>query len=264
MRTRLVRVRRRPRGILWAIFFLMISMAAYIRVSAPVLREMREEGGEKQEAGEWVSEVIVIEPLSIYLVSFGGYDVMNSAKVEAARYVPRGAAGYVLKKEKLYVIGAGYERREEAEKACVSLAAKEGLACAVIDVFSPKVEMRMTAGRLQIEAFAEAEKALRSSALTLGRLAFSADQGDVSLTQAQEVVRTHLEKITSAKDTLDAQVPEADSSLFKEMSTLLDEMISQMEQMLAAEKRMIISSRLKYLYADMMVREIGMMNALLR
>jgi len=263
MRTRLVRVRRRPRGVLWAVLFLVISMAAYIRVSAPAL-ERREDGGKEPEPAERVSEVIAIEPLSIYLVSFGGYDVMNSAKVEAARYVPRGAAGYVLKKEKLYVIGAGYERREEAEKACVSLAAQEGLACAVIDVFSPKVEMRMTAGRLQIEAFAEAEKALRSSALALGRLAFSVDQGDASLAQAQEVVQTHLEKITAAKDALEAQAQNTESGLFKGMGDLLDEMVGQMEQMLTAEKRMIISSRLKYLYVDVMVRETGMMNALLQ
>lgn len=264
MRTRLVRVRRRRSGVRWALIFLMLSMAAYIRVSMPALRQMRTEGGDTAETGERVTEEIAIEPLSVYLVSFGGYDVMNSAKVEAARYVPRGAAGYILKREKLYVIGAGYEKREDAEKACISLAAQEGLACAVIEAFSPQVEMRVTAGRRQIEAFVEAERALREGAGTLGMMGFAVDRGEATLMQAQEVVRTHLNRIRAAKAALDALNSQADNGLFSEIAGLLEETVLQMEEMLEEQKKMGLSSRLKYLYVDMRVREIEMMNALLR
>ena len=264
MRTRLVRGRRRGSGVRWALIFLMLSMAAYIRVSMPAIRQMRTGGGEKAEAGDRVTEEIVVEQLSIYLVSFGGYDVMNSAKVEAARYVPRGAAGYILKREKLYVVGAGYEKRGDAEKACVSLAAQEGLACAVLEATSPQVAMRMTAGRRKIEAFVEAERALREGAGTLGVMGFAVDRGEATAAQAQEVVRTQLNRIREAKAALDAQSSQTDIGLFSGMAGLMEEMTLQMEEMLEEQKKMGLSGRLKYLYVDMRVREIEMMNALLR
>ncbi len=262
MRTRLVRARRKPKGVLWALIFLMISMALYIRVSLPALEGIR--GGERLPAqpGERVTKEVRIAPVEIFLVSFGGYDVMNSAKVEAARYVSRGAAGYILKRDRLYVIGAGYPEREAAEKACVFLAAQEGLACAVMEAVSGEVVMRMTAGEKQIEAFVEAESALRRCAEVLGKLAFSVDGGAATLQQAQAVVGTELAKIQAAKETLDAQTGRNDNEIFAGISSLLAEMERQMEEMLKEKKAMGISARLKYAYADSMVREAEMMNAL--
>jgi len=263
MRTRLVRVRRKPRGVFWAMVMLAVSMAVYIRVSVPMLREFgREET--KTEPGERVTEEVSVEPLGIYLVSFGGYDVMNSAKVEAARYVPRGAAGYILKKEKLYVIGAGYAEKAEAEKACVYLAAQEGLACAVIEMYCPGVNMRMTAGSAQIEAFLDAEKTLRGCAQTMGQMAFAVDRGEASLSQAQEVVKTQRKKLEAAQKALLEAAGGTDSGVFRGIGTLLEEMLVQTGQMLEDEKTMGLSGRLKYCHIDMTVREIEMLNALMR
>jgi len=264
MRTRLVRVRRRPRAMYWAVVFLALSMAAYIRVSVPVLR-LYEKGGEgAKEPGERVTEEISVDALGIYLVSFGGYDVMNSAKVEAARYVPRGAAGYVLKREKLYVIGAGYAQKAEAEKACVFLAAQEGMACAVIELYSPEVRMRVTAGSGQIEAFLSAEKALRQTAQTMGQLSFAIDRGEATLAQAQQVVKTQLQKLEAARDALSRIAGGTESGLFQGMDSLLGEMIGQTGLMLEEKKAMGLSGKLKYCHIDMTVREIEMMNALMR
>lgn len=264
MRTRLVRVRRRPRGMYWAVIFLALSMALYIRVSVPALRALEKGEDEAEKTGKRVTEEISVEPLGVYLVSFGGYDVMNSAKVEAARYVPRGAAGYVLRKDKLYVIGAGYGDRAEAEKACVFLAAQEGMACAVMELYSPEVRMRMTAGSAQIEAFLSAEKMLRQSARTMGQMAFAVDRGEATLSQAQEVVKTQRGKSEAARAALRQTAGGTDSGVFQGLDSLLEEMISQMDQMLAETKAMGLSSRLKYCHIDMTVREIEMMNALMR
>lgn len=262
MRTRLVRVRRKPGGVLWALAFLLLSMAVYIRVSLPALKKMQTESAGGVQSGQRVTEEVRIAPVEIYLVSFGGYDVMNSAKVEAARYVSRGAAGYILKRDRLYVIGAGYSEREDAEKACVFLAAQEGLACAVMEAVSGEVVMRMTAGERQIEAFVEAESTLRRCAELMGALAFSVDGGSATLQQAQEVVRTELAKVGSAKQKLDAQSGGNENEVFRGMSSLLAEMGRQMEEMLKEKKTMGISARLKYACVDITVREAEMMNAL--
>lgn len=264
MRTRLVRMRRKPKGVLWAVVFLMISMALYIRVSLPMLKGMQEEEKQETQTGERVTEEVRIAPVEIYLVSFGGYEVMNAAKVEAARYVPRGAAGYVLSREKLYVIGAGYPEREEAEKTCVFLAAQEGLACAVMEVMSGEVAMRMTAGEMQIEAFTEAESALRKCAELLGRLAFSVDGGSATLSQAQEVVETELSKVRSAQARLEEQIGGNNHEIFRGIAALLAELDGQMAEMLEEETAMGFSARLKYAYVDITVREAEMMKALAR
>ena len=262
MRTRMVRVRRRPKGMIWAVAFLALSMALYIRVSVPALRDMQAEADDAPEKGERVTREITIGGLEIHLVSFGGYELRNEAKVEAARYVSRGAAGYVLDSDRLYVIGAGYEEREAAEKVCVQLMASEGMSCAVVSLNAAPVSMRMTAGSEQIEAFLAAEELLRDTAIALGHLAVSIDRGDATAKQAAEVVRTHLTKTEAAQNRLDALQGGTKQPLFEQISELLGDMAGQMEEMLKETKAMALSSRLKYCHVDIMVREIELMNGL--
>ena len=260
MRTRLVRVRRRGGTVVLAVIMLALAAAVYIRVSLPALREMEAEAADAVSRGERVTREIVIDPLEAHLVSFGGFDEMSGARVEAARYVSRGAAGYVLENDRMEVIGAGYDTQEEAEKVCVQLEAAEGIGCSVVSIDSPETVLRMTAGSEQIAAFLKGEQALRSAAGALGQLAFSIDRGEANVKQAFLVIESQLQKTEDAAQELSLQAGESGNRVFSELLTLLEELSAQMEQMLSENSGMALSSRLKYTHVDFRVREIKMLN----
>ncbi len=262
MRTRMVRVRRKPRTVVWAVLLMLAAMALYIRVSLPMLNGMREQTADAVSRGERVTREIVIDALNVYLVSFGGYNVESGARVEAARYVSRGAAGYVLDDDQLEVIGAGYATREEAEKVCAQLRTEEGLNCKVIERSCPRVAMRITAGTGQIEAFVNAEQVLRSAASALGQLSFSIDRREATVDQAADVIRTQRDRAHETAKTLRAQSEGSDHPLFSGVAEILEEAEQQMQQMLEETSAMTLSSRLKFCHVDLRVREIDKINQL--
>lgn len=259
MRTRLVRVRRRSGTVVRAVVFLAAAAAVYIRVSLPALNRMEEAATGALSRGERTTQEIAIAPLEAHLISFGGFEEMSGARVEAARYVSRGAAGYVLTGEEMQVIGAAYDSEAAAERVCAQLKAAEGMDCTVISVNSPEVILRMTADSGQIAAFTEAEKTLRTAADALGMLAFSIDRGEADAHQAGMVIETQLDKAENALHALQAQ-PGKSGGLYTELTQLMTDLCGQMEQMLSETSGMILSSRLKYAQVDFRVREIDMMN----
>jgi len=263
MRTRMVRVRkRRDTSMAWALVFLFMAMALYIRVSLPTLEKMQAEETSAAGRGGRVMREIVIDGLEVWLVSFGRYDGLSEAKVEAARYVPRGAAGYVLEGEGYSVVGAGYTSQEDAEKVCGQLNAAEGMDCEAERTYAPPVTLRMTAGSEQITAFLEAERTLRDTAGALGQLAFSVDRGDADAAQAAEVIGTHLKNVESAEKKLREQLADSESGIFGDLLAMLGDMAGQMEEMRQEKGAMAVSSRLKYCHVDFRVREIEWMNGL--
>lgn len=264
MRTKLVRVGRRPKTVIWAVIMLALAAAAYIRVSLPALCRMREESVEAVGTGERITREIVIEPLTAYLVSFGEYDVMSSARVEAARYVSRGAAGYVMQADKFEVIGAAYARKEDAEKVCEQLRAAENIECSVRSIGSPETTLRITAGSEQIAAFLTGEQTLRDSAEALGQLAFSIDRGEANAKQARMVIESHIRRVDDARKEINLQTEDSRNNMYQTLEKLLDELYEQMEEMLLETSGMALSSKLKYAYVDFRAREIEMLNNLAR
>ncbi len=260
MKTRMVRVRRRPGAVTWALTMMMAAAFVYVRVSLPVKERLPLAAA---DPGERVTREVEIEALDIWLISFGGYSTESGAKVEAARYVSRGAAGYILKEETLLeVIGAGYTTREEAETVCARLAAEEGLDCRIIGRSSSKVKLRITAGVKQIEAFLQAEQALRKAAGVLGQLAFSIDRQEANVEQARSVLRAQQEMIGEAAQALSMQMEKEAGGIFASLSALVEAAEEQIEELLAVRKIMALSSGLKHCFLDLTMREMALMNEL--
>lgn len=265
MRTRLVRVRRRGRSMWWAILFLLAALLLYIRVSMPTLGQLRESIGQQQSVstGERVTREITVEALSVYLISFGAYDSAPSAQIEAARYVSRGAAGYVLTTDVRQVVGAGYDDREQAQTVCAQLQKREGIAASVIDLSAPQLRVRITAGSEQIAAFLAAEQTMRSAAQALGQLSFALDRQEATALQAGKVIQTHHKKVKDALEGMEAKCAGQSNVLFDPLTEMMRSMLAQMDKMQQETVMMALSSRLKYFYIDARVQQIEWMNDIL-
>lgn len=259
MRTRLVRVRRRPKQLTGAMVFLMLAAVLYIRASLPGQIRLQTE---PEETEERVTREAVLEEMEIHLVSFGGYESGQAARVEAARYVSRGAAGYIMEADWHYVIGAGYARQSEAERVCAHLKREEGLACGVISLHAPAVQLRITAGSGRISAFTDAQRLVRTSAVLLGQLSFSIDRGETSVRQALGLIGRQAEQTAAAEQKLRSRQGTADPYMIGAYLKLLADLTERMEEIGLAEGAMELSSRLKHLYIEFSLREIELMNGL--
>jgi len=261
MRTRMVRTRRRGGSMKWAVVLLFAAMAVYVRVSLPMLMDMR--GNEPDPTvGERVTREVAIEAIDIHLICFGEWGTQSAAQMEAGRYVPRGAAGYVMQEgERFCVIGAMYEDAAQAERVCTQLGAAEGLSCSVKRNRAAEVRMRMTAREGQIEAFVQGEKTMRQTWRALGALSLALDRGEANVQQAHAVLDGHLEKMRSARKAL-KDAGGTEQEIFVSLDVLLDALTSDLEEMTEERGRMALSAKLKYCGIDAALRQAVWMNGM--
>ena len=90
-----VRVRReRPSALAWALALLLTMLCVYLLTLGPTAAPE----ASIASAGDAprITEEVSFAPSAAWFVSLGRYDTAAEARIEAARYTPRGAAGYVL------------------------------------------------------------------------------------------------------------------------------------------------------------------------
>ena len=90
-----VKVRReRPAAAAWVLALLLSAL--FVLLIARGAKTAPESGGGADTAvrGDYA---LTFPPLETHLLQFGAYEDALSARIEAARYTPRGAAGYVLR-----------------------------------------------------------------------------------------------------------------------------------------------------------------------
>lgn len=263
MRTKRVRVRRRRSGrMLWGLTLLMMLAALALHLWMPKAAEpIREEeisqvgaAAALQSADQRVTKEIEFPELRRFLIQFGVYDSLDNARVEAARYVERGAAGYLLYDGRYRVIGAAYDGREEAERVANRLKEQENIACYVYEISAPAVKLRVTAAPEQIAALIGAESALREQSLAFGRLAYQLDGSEADEAQACLEIGRCAQAIHAARMEL-AQV--AGERINQVTQQLLDGMERAEEQMaklssFQEQTRLDLSSKIKYNYIEIL------------
>ena len=261
MRTRMVRMRRRRGSVMWAMVLLCAAMAAYVRVSLPMLSEGRANEIE-QTGGTRLTKEVVIEKIDVNLICFGIWGTQSAAQIEAGRYVPRGAAGYILQDgQEFCVIGAMYEDAAQAERVCGQLREAEGLSCTVRRETVAEVKMRMTARQTQIEAFVQGEKTVRQIWRALGGMALALDRGEADVRQAQSVLEGHLEKLRAARQSLNS-AGGTEQAVVASLDALMGTMECDLETLQTTSGRMALSAALKYCGIDAALRHGVWMNGM--
>ena len=100
-----VRVRRdHPNGITWA-FALMVTML-FVYLATLAIPEK-----DAEPVGAQITRAIQLEPVSAAFVSLGAYPDALNARVAAAEFMQRGAAGFVLMHEGKYHMSSARRTR---------------------------------------------------------------------------------------------------------------------------------------------------------
>ena len=261
MRTRMVRGRRRGGGLRWAAVLLCGAMAVYVRVSLPLLAELgKTENTSLQEIR--CTRSVELTAVDVQLICFGKWTEQSTAQIEAGRYVPRGAAGYVLQDGREFlVIGAMYENAVQADRVCTLLRESEGLDCTVRREYAAGLTLRMTAPEGQIEAFERGEAVLREAWRALGPLALALDRKEADRAQALAVVHTHRKRLEDARENLQ-KAGASGEALFAGLHDLMGTLIIQLEEVEDKNGVMSISAGLKYCSIDAALRQAEWMRAM--
>ena len=157
-----VRVRReRPSALAWALALLVTMLCVYLLTLG--IAAAPEASIDSAGDAPRVTEEASFDAAEAWFVALGRFETATEARIEAARYTPRGAAGYVLEAEDGFlVLGAVYENQAEAESVARALAQSEGLACEVYTERAEGARLRITAAEADIALVVEAEAGLRA------------------------------------------------------------------------------------------------------
>ncbi len=176
MKTRMVRVRR-VEPVRRAAALFLLALGAFVWLTArrgdPVAAILSARDAERTAAQ------VVFDPLALHAVRTAVCDSEAAARVEAARYASRGAAGFILRREVWHVLAAGYDTAEEADAVRDGLREKEGMSCDTVSLVCGPARLRVTATAEQTAALTGCEAALRDRGRA-GEAALGAGGGPVA------------------------------------------------------------------------------------
>ena len=197
-----VRVRRdRPSALTWALALAVTMLAVYlITLSAPGIEKAEDAASDVR-----VTRELTFEGMTVYFADLGAYPDEWQARVAAAGYAGRGAAGVVYEgTDGFHVLGAGYALEADAKRIAERLGAQEGIETGVLTLTAPSISLRVTAPESDAEAIAEADRVLRQQLTQLNSLALQVDRGEVSFASARTLARVAASEARSARKALEA------------------------------------------------------------
>ncbi len=273
MRGRMVRVRRRhARSMRMAMVLLLISLAVYVcsfaaRMASPqpTLETAQEQQPQAMPALDQLTKEIRFEPLSAFLVELSKADSAETARIEAARYTRRGAAGYILQDGDVFrVIGAVYADKAGADAVALRLEGIEKIAAQVITAQGPASALRVTAAQTQIDALTQGESSLRSLTDQMIALAQSLDAGKVSSEPAaQQIQLIHAEAQLRLR-ALERAVGADEHPIMRGLMLLLQQLSDATGEGMTGrdESTLSFSAKIKYNSITMRLRHIEFLDQL--
>lgn len=172
-----VRVKReRPSLAAWIAALLITMLVVYLLsmdATKPVVVE-------SVSTAQRITREVKLEAQQLYLIVMSKCVSEEEARIMAAGFTSRGAAGYVHEGDDgWYVLGAAYESEREAERVAGSLKKDEAIETEILIISADSVIMRITAPEIQISAIAQADEILRSQSFQLGNIALQLDRGEI-------------------------------------------------------------------------------------
>ena len=257
-----VRVRRdRPRAALFLIPLVLLTFLAFLRFGMPALPARAPEPRTLVR----VTREISFEPLRANLVTLGSTDGPEAARVEAARYVSRGAAGYLLYEEgRIMIIGALYDAKAEAVSVAARLRAGENPQSDALSYETPGARLRVRASEEQIRALSEGEALLRAQTDALGALAFELDSGEIDSETARGRLYLASREAAACEAALSEAAGAAPDRIAGELIKNL-RYLSECEENLAgfkAKSPLFFSGKMKYNQIDLRLRHMSFLKGL--
>ncbi len=248
-----VRVRReRPSALTWAIALAVTMLAVYfVTLSAPQTGRV-----EEASTGIRVTREIDFEALTLYFADLGCHADSSQARIAAAAYAERGAAGVVYSAaDGFHVLGAGYALEADAKRIAERLGQQENIATSVLTLTAPALSLRVTAPEEDVETIVEADRTLRTQLNQLNTLALQVDRGELSERSAKTLSKVAASEVRTARKRLEKISGSSDQPV----CAALIRMLASLEENLSdvSGEGAVLSGRLRCCHADCALKLIG-------
>ena len=257
-----VRVRRdRPSALSWALALALTMLAVYlITLSAP----SPDDAAEASASSGRVTRELELAGVEAYFAELGCYDNLTQARIAAAEFAQRGAAGVIREDAGgWHVIGAGYALEADARRVAEQLSEREGVEASVFSLSSAPVTLRVTATVEDIDAIAAADSAWSAQLDQIAALALRVDRGEIGDRSARTLAAVARSELEAAREALDGIEGAKDDAVCAMLSSLLSRLASALDGVATGgETGAALSGRLRSCHADALLRRSAMLDAL--
>lgn len=261
-----VSVRRRsPRPAMVLALLVAVALFAFVFFARPAIDRLSLQIDEAPVAAEKVTRDISFDAMSLYLVELCRGEDEGAVRIEAARYVPRGAAGYLYQMDDAFlVIGAGYGDRADAETVAAQLDKAEPLTTQVHEALGEAALLRVTATEGQLKALIEAEQVLRTLSSALQSHAIALDRGEMDAPTLRAAASLEANQARSAMAALTRAAGDRPNSVATALIDQLADLTDALDHLSGdtSESALTLSSKVKYSHIDARLRHIAFLNQL--
>lgn len=258
---RRVRIRRDrasfPRA---ALAFLVFSIVLFL-ATAGVKNE--KEISKHTENVHYETREIDFEDVNLYLVALSGGEDQENARLTSARYMQRGAAGYLFEKDgKWYSLGNVYFSKDEAEKMAAHIS-DTGIPADTLALSQKGVTLRVTADAGALDALAFCKKAFSEYQKSLIDYSKSLDAGTLSEREARVLLSVLSYDLSAGKAEAERALSVPGENAAGEILGMYLELIETLTSLTKNEGgEMMLSARIKYALIDNMLTQINLLKKL--
>lgn len=260
-----VRVRRdHPGALTWTIAMVLTMLAVYLITLGGRTGEPSAPVSSQKDTATRVTEELSFEGIDLACVSFGTFETAQEARVEAARFTARGAAGYILEDGGFSVLAAGYEDAQDAQRVADSLSESEDIPCAVCREEASGVRLRITATQEQIQAITGADAALRRHARDLRELALMLDRSETQPSSACTLIAVMAGQLTGTLTELRAIPGGQESPVVRGLIALAEHTQAALSLLSTenSDSPLSLSGKIKYNHIETTLLHIDYLNTL--
>ncbi len=257
--------RRGPSPAAWLAVSVALALIAFVFFAKPAIGRLSMNMDEAPVTAERVTRDVSFDALSLYMVELARVGDAAGARIEAARYVPRGAAGYLYQTEDTFaVIGTGFSTRADAESVALALQSEEGIGARVHALTSEEARLRVTATEAQISALIEGEGTLRALTSTLWAHALSLDRSESEPSSIAAMLMIESEQALSALARLKKAAGDAPNQVAGALIDRLTALADHLSRLTSGAEgtALTLSSRLKYAFLNLRISHIEFLKEL--
>lgn len=256
-----VRVRRdRPSALSWAFALALTMLAVYlITLSAP-----SSDGGEASASSGRVTREIELAGVEAYFAALGRYGGPTEARIAAAAFAQRGAAGVVCPDGDVWrVLAAGYALEADARRVTEQLAEREGVETGVLALRAAPVSLRVTARAEDVSAIVAADAAWTAQLDQVAALAMRVDRGEIGDGSARTLAALARSELESAREALGGVAGADEDAVCAMLDSLLARLAGALDGVArGSESGAALSGRLRACHADALLRRAALLDAL--
>lgn len=217
------------------------------------------------DAGARISAQLTLPARHIYAVTLGIFDTEDEARLAAAGYALRGAAGCTVEVENGWaLIGAGYPEEGDAASVCAQLRSSEDIDAQVLIFGADDVRLSMTATRPQADRITAALKLLDDVPAELMSLAGQLDSGACDAATVRSLIAIRATDAETLLAQLSAELGNTSDIFCRMVETRLIELHEKLAYMCgeASPTGLMLSSHMKQCAIETWLDMINMMHTL--